>query len=160
QGTIAYRLYTGTSKSAIDFTKPVKTSPAGATGATIDALHAATPYFIVVRAVDQAGNEDKNTADVSATTKDVTAPVYGGVQAVTGVDAHNLKIDWDPATDNGSPASAIKYEIFATKVQGGETFSTPSATTAPGATTYTLGGLDEATPYFIVVRAVDANGNE
>src|SRR5262249_2350013 len=143
-----------------DFSAPITTSPAGATGATIDALHPATAYSIVVRAVDQAGNEDKNTTEVSATTKDTTPPVFAGVQSVTGVDAHSLHITWDAATDTGSPASGIRYEIFASKTQGGEPFATPSGTSGAGDTSFTLTGLDEAVPYFIVVRAVDANGNE
>jgi hypothetical protein len=159
QGTIAYRVYVGTSKGGEVYTTPFLTTPSGATGATLTALHAATPYWIVVRAVDAAGNEDANTNEVSAGSKDATPPVFAGVKKATGSGAHDVTVEWDAATDNGSAASEIHYEVFATTTQGGEVFTTPSATTQPGALTAKVSGLPEATPVFVVVRAVDASGN-
>ncbi len=160
QGTIAYRVYIGGSAGGESFAAPILTAPAGATGATIPSLKAGTPYFIVVRAVDGAGNEDANTVEKTATTTDTEAPEFAGVKDVEALSATEAKVIWAAATDNGSDASAIKYEVYASATQGGENFTTPTLTTAPGATEATLSGLAEAKPVFVVVRAVDAFGNK
>ena len=55
---------------------------------------AATDYFIVVRAEDTAGNEDLNLVEVTATTPDLTAPVFGGATAATTIDKANIQVDW------------------------------------------------------------------
>ncbi len=160
QGSIAYRVYLGTSAGGESFTAPVVTSPAGATGTVITGLNAWTTYFIVVHAVDLAGNEDDNKVEVSAKTTDTTPPVFGGAQTVTGTGANTVQVGWNAATDNGSPPSAITYNVYASQTQGGEDFSSPSVVSAAGATSATVGGLVEAAPVFVVVRAVDAAGNE
>jgi hypothetical protein len=157
QGSMVYRVYAGTTAGGEDFTQPLATTPAGATGALITGLRAATTYYFVARAVDSHGLEDANTAERSATTTDTTAPVFAGVQSVTGVDRDQLALTWNAAVDNSGGAST--YQIFYSTTQGGENFTAPSATTAAGATQFPLTGLAEATTYFVVVRAVDASGN-
>ncbi len=159
QGTIAYRIYVGSAAGGETFTAPVVVAPAGATGATIAGLHAFQKYFFVVRAVDSSGNEDANVVEASASTLDVTAPTFGGAKTVTGTDAHEVKVTWDPATDNGSAASAVHYDVFASSTQGGENFSSVSVSTAAGATFATVTGLPEAAKVFVIVRAVDESGN-
>ncbi|MGO8997299.1 MAG: fibronectin type III domain-containing protein [Polyangiaceae bacterium] len=160
QASIAYRVYIGTAAGAESFAAPVVTSPAGATGTVINALNPFTTYFIVVHAVDQAGNEDDNHVEVSAKTTDTTPPVFGGAQTVTGTGASSVLVGWKAATDVGCPQSAISYNIYASQTQGGESFTTPSFSTAPGATSGSVSGFAEFQPVFVVVRAVDAAGNE
>jgi Fibronectin type III domain len=157
QDTMVYRVYASTTAGGEDFGTPIATTPAGAGGAVISGLRAATPYYFVVRAVSTRGAEDTNTAEKSATTTDTTAPVFAGVQTVTGTDRDKLLVSWNPAADNAS--GPITYRIFYSTTQGGEDFTTPSAVSAPGDTEIALSGLAEATPYFVVVRAVDAAGN-
>lgn len=159
QGTIAYRIYLGETAGGEALTTPVVTAPAGATSATLSALHAHKAYFIIVRAVDAAGNEDKNVVEATATTMDTQAPTFGGAKTATGTDAHDIKVTWDPATDNGSDATDIHYEVYASATQGGENFTTPTVTTLPGAVDATVTNLPEAAPVFVVVRAVDGAGN-
>jgi len=160
QASIVYRTYVGLTPGGENFASPFLTSPAGATGATLASLHAWTNYFIVVRAVDASGNEDSNRHEVTAMTKDTTPPVFAGAQSVVGTSASTVLVSWNPATDNGSAAENIHYVVYATPTQGAETYSTPSVITLPGATSVTVTNLAEAKPVFVVVRAVDAAGNE
>jgi hypothetical protein len=159
QGTIAYRVYVADKASGEVFTTPVLTAPAGATGATVSALHPFKQYYFVVRAVDGAGNEDKNTVEANATTLDTHPPEFGGAKGAQGTGAHDVLVSWNAATDNGSDPAALKYEVYATTTQGGENFLVPSIISAPGATSATVTGLPEATQIFFVVRVVDENGN-
>jgi hypothetical protein len=156
---IAYRVYVATSAGGQDFANPWMTAPAGATSAVVSGLQAATHYSFVVRAVDEAGNEDANTKGVDQTTADTTPPVFAGVKSVTGDSPTSLKVTWSAASDNGSPASAISYRVFVSAVQGGQNFNSPALTSPAGATEATVTGLNEASPYYVVVRAVDASGN-
>jgi hypothetical protein len=159
EAKIAYRVYVATTAGGQDFSDPWMTAPAGATGAVVSGLDAATHYSFVVRAVDEAGNEDTNTVGVDQTTSDTTPPVFNGVKTVTGENASSIKVTWNAASDNGSPASAISYRVYVSAVQGGEDFTTPTVTSAPGASEAIVTGLNEASVYFVVVRAVDGSGN-
>ncbi|MBL8714998.1 MAG: fibronectin type III domain-containing protein [Myxococcales bacterium] len=157
---IAYRVYVALSTGGQDFKKSWATTPAGAVSTTISDLLPGTRYFIVVRAVDQSGNEDDNTVEKEVTTADVTAPKFGGVVAVKGVDRDAIAVSWAAAVDKGSAAPTIKYRVYVSDKAGAEDFTKPSAETAPGELSATVKGLDEAKAYYAVVRAVDASGNE
>ncbi len=157
---IAYRVYMGIAAGAEDFKAPAVTSPAGATAVVVEQLLASTSYYFVVRAVDLAGNEDSNDVEVTAKTPDTSPPAFAGAQAVTGTSASTALVTWSAASDNASTADAIHYDVYVTTTQGAEDFSTPSLVTAPGATSATLTGLSEAAAVYVVVRAVDLDGNE
>lgn len=158
-GAIAYRIYLAKTVGGQDFTKPYATTPAGSKGAVVSGLDASTTYSFVVRAVDEAGNEDKNTAHAETKTTDTTPPTFSGVSKVTGVNGTSIKVDWPSASDTGSPADQIKYRVFLSEASGAEDFAKPTLETAPGATTATLTGLKELQTYYVIVRAVDAAGN-
>lgn len=157
---IAYRVYVATSDGGQNFKTSWATTPAGAVNTTISGLLPGTRYWVVVRAVDESGNEDANTVQKDAQTNDLTAPKFGGVTAVKGVDRDALAVSWSAATDRGSPAPAIKYRVYVADAAGAEDFKTPALETKPGETTATVKGLAEAKPYYVVVHAVDAAGNE
>lgn len=157
---IAYRVYVATSDGGQDFKASWATTPAGAVNTTISGLLPGTRYWVVVRAVDESGNEDGNTVQKDALTNDLTAPKFGGVTAVKGVDRDALSVSWSAATDRGSPAPAIKYRVYLSESAGAEDFKAPTLETKPGETTTIVKGLSEAKPYYVVVRAVDAAGNE
>lgn len=159
EAKIAYRVYLATSAGGQDFANPWMTAPAGATSAVVSGLDAATHYSFVVRAVDEAGNEDTNTKGVDQTTQDTTPPIFTGVKSVTGDSPSSLKVTWNPATDNGSAAGDISYRVFVASVQGGENFNSPTITSPAGASEVIVTGLNEASVYYVVVRAVDASGN-
>ncbi len=157
---IAYRVYAGSSSGAEDFTKPVVTTPSGATSALISGLAPASDYYFVVRAVDEAGNEDSNTTEKSASTPDTTAPLFPGVTHVEARTSHELLVEWKPGYDAGTPESQLKYRVYVSDTEGGQDFSTPTAESTPGASSIVVSGLSPLTYYFVVVRAVDADGNE
>lgn len=69
-------------------------------------------------------------------------------------------LSWQPATDDVTPAAAIVYDIYYSTSPGGEDFSYPTWTTAPGATTFRTPGLPSHGNAYFVVRARDTAGNE
>ena len=68
-------------------------------------------------------------------------------------------LSWSAATDPVTPSSGIVYDIFFAATPGAETFSSPTWTTAPGATAYS-GNLATSGPAYFVVRARDQAGHE
>ncbi|RMG13146.1 MAG: hypothetical protein D6731_12710 [Planctomycetota bacterium] len=162
-GDLVYRVYLATNSGGQDFRQPTATTAPGALSATLSGLQPATDYYVVVRAVDAAGNEDQNTAEVQASTPpapDVQAPSFAGAGAAQALGSASLEVTWSAASDNVSTPSEIRYRIYAALTSGGQDFQQPTATTAPGALSATLSGLQPATDYYVVVRAVDAAGNE
>ena len=157
---IVYRVYIATTVGGQDFTMPPRaTSPAGTTGVVLEGLDAATNYSVVVRAVDEAGNEDANKVHLERSTKDFTPPVFAGAKAMTPTGATTADVSWVAATDNGTTSDKIKYRVYVTDTPGAEDYTTPAVTSAPGATTATVTGLLESKAYYAVVRAVDGSGN-
>jgi parallel beta-helix repeat protein len=77
---ITYLVYQSTTPGGEVFTAPTYTVPAGATSFGVANLIPGTTYYFVVRAMDQAGNIDTNTAEFSF--------VYPGkyVNGTTGID--------------------------------------------------------------------------
>lgn len=156
---IAYRVYAAEAAGAQDFSKPLVTTPAGSTGATLTALAAGTTFYFVVRAVDEAGNEDANTAEKSAATGDASPPAFDGVAKATPTGSTTLKIEWSPATDNGTDASQIKYRVSVSDTAGVHDFS-QAKESAPGDASLVVSGLTPETKYYVAVHAVDGAGNE
>lgn len=89
---------------------------------------------------------------------DQTPPVFGG--ATRAVSAPNsVSLSWNPATDDRSAAAQLTYQIYQATSAGGESYAAPSYTTAPGATSFSVGKLAINTTYYFVVRARDEAGN-
>jgi hypothetical protein len=65
---IVYDVYLATAAGQESFAHPTLTTAPGALNAVMGGLLPATTYFFVVRARDQAGNEEHNTIEVAATT--------------------------------------------------------------------------------------------
>ena len=74
---LVYRVYRGAAAGGEDFTTPLATTAAGDTSYA-DATATAGKFFYVVRAVDEAGNEDANTAEVSGPASFAT-DIYAGL---------------------------------------------------------------------------------
>jgi hypothetical protein len=79
-GRIAYAIYSASEEGAHDFDKPYGYTPAGATGAVLTDLTPTKQYYWVVRAIDEAGNQDENVVERLATPPDET-PNRSPVQA-------------------------------------------------------------------------------
>ena len=62
-GRIVYLVYQAAASGSEDFSKPTYTTAAGATSFATPPLAADKPVYFVVRARDQAGNVDGNTAE-------------------------------------------------------------------------------------------------
>ncbi|MEW6407929.1 MAG: CocE/NonD family hydrolase, partial [Patescibacteria group bacterium] len=83
---IKYLIYQANQLEEQNFTLPTYTTSAGATACTLSGQKESTSYYFVVRAQDEAGNVDKNTQEVIATTKAVSnddPAVTGNPQYVT-----------------------------------------------------------------------------
>lgn len=135
----------------------------GDTQVVVEGLPAAdTTYYFTVIAVDAAGNATTPGAAVSGKTAlDTVPPVFGGCRATANPAANGGLVVWDPAADDVTPASRMKYRIYAipSPVDENTAFATPDAEVS-GASQGVVGGLDSATTYRIVCRAVDETGNE
>jgi hypothetical protein len=111
-----------------------------------------------VRAVDTAGNEDKNSVELLVALADVTPPVFGGATGAAGL-TNAITLFWNAGTDDNTPASALTYLIYRSTGAGAEDFAAPVAITTPGVTSFTVPSLVRATTYYFVVRARDQAGN-
>jgi len=98
---------------------------------------------------------------------DRTAPVFAGLRSamtcipgpVDGERTGIYHLAWAAAHDNLTPQRGIRYEIFQTTTPGTETFSHPTYTTRPGATSFATPPLPANAAYYFVVRARDKAGN-
>jgi len=162
---IRYDVFVARASGGQDLARPTLTTPPGATRATVRGLQPGTRYHVVVRARDAAGNADGNTRELSAVTErpqpqpDRRAPSFAGVRSVAADGETAIVVRWSPADDDRSPAQAIRYLVFVADAPGGQDFQRPTATTSPGATEATIGGLQPGTRYHVVVRARDEAGN-
>jgi hypothetical protein len=158
---IVYLVYQASSAGGERFATPSYTTPPGATSFTVGKLAINTKYYFVVRARDAAGNVDGNQVEVSATTPataDTQAPSFTGASSAT-VSGQSITIAWTAASDDVTPPGQIVYLVYQATSAGGESFATPTYTTAPGAASYTVSGLMPSTTYYFVVRAQDQAGN-
>jgi len=94
---------------------------------------------------------------------DTTPPAFAGAAEAVAADPssapNTVNLSWKVATDDQTPADKLVYLIYQATAKGGESFAAPTYTTQPGALSYSVGGLQENTQYFFVVRARDAAGN-
>lgn len=163
QANLVYDVYASTTAGGHDFTKaPFDTSKPGVAQHVVRGLAPGTKHFFVVRARDAAGNRDQNTVEVNTTVggaTDTTAPTFAGIQSATATSPSTIVGSWNAASDAGTPAKSIVYDVYVSSNAGGQDFAAPTLSTAPGATSVTLTGLNPGASRFIVVRARDQAGN-
>jgi hypothetical protein len=119
----------------------------------------------------EEGNNCRSTSTTLVVTKplggDGTRPTFAGLKSATtcipgpleeGRSA-SYRLEWDPATDQGTPTSEIVYDVYQARTEGGENFSTPTYTTKAGASSFTTPLLPADQTHFFVVRARDRAGN-
>ena len=127
----------------------------GAETYTITHLKSGCKYAISVMARDEAGNIQRY-ADCLAETLDTEAPQIGSGKVRMGPRSDNeLAIEWDPATDNVTAASNIKYLVSRSE---GNAWGPSNELT--GKTSYIFTGLKSGTEYKFRVIAVDEAGNK
>lgn len=157
---IVYLIYMSTTSGGEDFTTPSFTTSSGATTYTATGLDPSINYYFVVRARDKMGNVDGNIVEYFAT-PDITPPTFIGLASANTISTTQIDLDWTAtaATDDVTTSSNIEYLIYVSLTLGGENFTIPSFITSPGATTYSVTGLNPTTDYYFVVRARDEAGN-
>ena len=159
-GNLVYRIYRATAPGGQQLGTATYVTLPGATSFVATGLAPTTRYWFVVRAFDQAGNQDGNTVEVDAITPaDTTAPTFAGVTGAATVSSSAIALAWNPASDDITPAAALVYDVYRARAAGGQDFAAPTYTSAPGASGLVAGGLDPLTTYHFVVRARDAAGN-
>lgn len=158
---IDYLIYVATSSGEQNLAVANSASAPGATSFTVTGLGPNTTYYFIVRARDEAYNIDSNTVEKSATTKslpDATPPSFSGLVSATALSTSSIRLSWNPATDDVTPASDIAYYIYMSAFSKGQNFTIPRDIVF-GAATATISGLSPATTYYFVVRAADKTGN-
>jgi hypothetical protein len=106
-------------------------------------------------------------ASPTALARDITPPKFAGLKSATtcvpgpigGGRTTSYHLSWDPATDNRTPSSQIVYDVYQATTAGGEDFSKPTYTTAPGVTSFNTPQVPTDQTFFFVVRARDRAGN-
>jgi hypothetical protein len=71
-----------------------------------------------------------------------------------------VHLGWEAATDAVTPSSEITYNVYQATSSGGENYSTPTYTTAPGGIEFETPQLPTSETHFFVVRARDKAGLE
>ncbi len=143
QVDIVYDIYQATATGAENYTAATYTSNPGATSYVVTGLTPATQYFFVVRARDQAGNHDTNTAEKNANAF--------FVDQLTGSDSNPGTSDMPKLTIQNA-ITASQAEGLARPVLVSKAVYTETVTLAAGVSLY--GGYDRAANW---TRNVAAN---
>ncbi|MDH5719198.1 MAG: fibronectin type III domain-containing protein [Spirochaetia bacterium] len=152
---IVYHIIVTDSLEEQSFTETIT----GITNHTLTDLAEGKEYLITVRAEDQSGNIDQNIIQQSVIMPDTTSPVFSGIASALTADYDKITLSWNAASDNVTPDSGIKYEIFHSEISGVFNFLSPSHITTEDILTFTVPMLNPSTTYYFVVRAKDAAGN-
>ncbi len=99
-------------------------------------------------------------ADGDETTPLVKGPKFDGITSLSSASATSLFVTWNPATDALTATALIKYRVYVGTTAGGQNYSAATLTSPPGASSVLLTGLTPGSEYFVVVRAVNALGEE
>ncbi|MGE0325961.1 MAG: fibronectin type III domain-containing protein, partial [Polyangiaceae bacterium] len=159
--SLVYNVYVATSSGTQNYGAPTVTSPPGAQSVLVGGLTKGTEYFIVVRAQDEAGAMDENTTEQSgAPDTDDTPPTFAGITGTEPAGATAVKVSWDAATDDKTPAEGITYTVRWATAPGASPTGKVGAVSVPGASSVVVTGLPAAeSTFYFNVRASDAAGN-
>ncbi|HEY5146173.1 MAG TPA: hypothetical protein VII82_05375, partial [Polyangiaceae bacterium] len=160
---LAYDVFLSTTTGKFDFTHPFATAT-GMESLAIPALMTSTTYYFVCRARDEAGNEDDNTVEVSATTgANPVPPTFAGIDLPSFMGdpvARTATLSWAAGSDVATTPDKLVYDVYESQTMGGEAFTKPpAATSAPGALSIVVTNIPPNTTTYFVVRARDADGN-
>jgi hypothetical protein len=107
-------------------------------------------------------------APAQARKQDRIPPKFAGLKSATACipgpigpeRTSSYHLSWEAAKDNVTPSKKIVYNVYQATTAGGEDFSKPTYTTAPGVTSFDTPQLPSDKYFYFVVRARDAAGNE
>jgi hypothetical protein len=86
------------------------------------------------------------------------APAFAGVTSVAPASDVSLQVTWQAASDDMTAAEDMVYRVYVATASGEQNFATPTATSLPGKNSLLVPNLNPNASYFVVVRAVDAEG--
>ncbi|MDH5716591.1 MAG: fibronectin type III domain-containing protein [Spirochaetia bacterium] len=171
---IQYKIYVALLSGQQNFNYSNYTTASGVLNYTINNLNELTYYYVVVRAIDTAGNIDNNRIELNVQTPvfvDLSAPEfpenYIGIYAANTINSTTIELIWLEATDNVTPDNLIEYQIFKSTSPITD-FSNPTDTKIKSNLTYnpsnntlsfTYDTLIEGTTYYFAVKAKDEAGN-
>jgi hypothetical protein len=118
-------------------------------------LSLAALALLVISPPSEAKRRDRippKFAGLESATTCIPGPVGGGRTT-------SYHLSWHAASDNVTPPNRIVYDIYQATAPGGENFSTPTYTTAGGATSFDTPALATDKIFYFVVRARDEAGN-
>ncbi|MBX3181446.1 MAG: fibronectin type III domain-containing protein [Polyangiaceae bacterium] len=156
---LVYRVYVAAAGEAFSFDAPFISTASGATQVRVGGLQPGQDHRFIVRAVDEAGNEDANRVEASSATPDDTPPRFAGVTRVTAASSTSIGVEWNAAVDAGTPQGQLVYHAFLSVAGAPFDFGSPSAVSSPGQSSLVMNDLLPLTDYSVVVRAVDRHGN-
>jgi len=116
------------------------------TNFTVSGLQVVTSYNFTVVAQDEAGNVSEESATLSVTTIDLTAPATPTNLSASNITQTSLDLTWSSSTDNVGVAG---YDIL-----NGSSFIG-----AVSGNSFSVVGLTENTEYNLSIVAKDAAGN-
>ncbi len=163
---ITYKIYLARSGEPIDYSRPPERETApGALTDVVTRLEADQEYRLAVRATDPLGNQSLPSPEVTARTRstaDNLPPEFSGIVKLEADVASptTLKAVWSAGRDRPDPLAPLSYNVYVSTEPGQQSFNLPTKTSAPNATEVLIDGLATDTEYFVVVRAMDASGNE
>jgi chitodextrinase len=109
----------------------------------------ATTYSYTVAAFDTTGNVSERSAAAAATTPDSTAPSQPTTLTATAVNASEVDLTWQPATDN---VAVSGYQLYRNNV--------PLVTLSSPIRSYQDFSVSAQTHYTYAVAALDAANNQ
>jgi hypothetical protein len=95
-------------------------------------------------------------------------PIFAGLQSAFACtpgpqrpgQTTSFTLSWKAAVDATTPSAQFVYDIYLSSTSGGENYTHPTWTTAPGVTSFRTPGLAAHGTFFFVVRARDPSGSE
>lgn len=164
---ISYRVLLAPGGSPLDPEDFALETAPGETQAFLEGLQPSTSYEVAVVAVDVVGNASSPTAAAAFATPpadrcDPIPPEFEGVTELT-VDADQPRVilaRWEAGEDNETAPEDLRYAIYVALEAGAQDFSVPFRISDPGAEEMAITDLPTNTTHHVVVRALDATGNE
>ncbi len=158
---LTYEVCIATTSTGCTIFTVTATTSAGVTTITRNGLIPNTTYYLKVRARDATGNVSANMAVGSLKTgTDISAPLFATTTLnFSAITPSSVTVSWTAAGDNVSAASSLIYLICVqSSATGCDTYPV-HATTAAGATSMTLNGLNPNSLHYVTVWARDGAGN-
>ena len=163
QSKIRYQVWCKLDNVPTDPWKKVE-EKTGLTSYTLKGLKEATTYAFYVRAFDEAGNFlqyplDNGCMTAKTASSDSVAPtVKNRSIKVTATTRNSISIQWEPATDNVTQQSKIRYQVWC-KMSNVPSDPWKKVEEKQGISSYTFTSLKQATEYSFFVDAFDEAGN-